>query len=66
MLPLVLLEIVYKVLWLAVVAYPLWSADQLAQSPRAEHLTYVFLLVALPIVAVPWRYAFEYYVRGRS
>jgi hypothetical protein len=66
MLPLVLLEIVYKVLWLAVVAYPLWSADQLAASPRAEHLTYVFLLVALPIVAVPWRYAFEHYVRGRS
>jgi hypothetical protein len=66
MLPLVLLEIVYKVLWLIVVAYPLWSTNQLADSPRAEHLTYVFLLVALPIVAVPWKYAFDHYVRGRT
>src|SRR6476620_2112676 len=28
MLPLVLLEIVYKVLWLVLVAYPLWSTHQ--------------------------------------
>ncbi|HET7037627.1 MAG TPA: hypothetical protein VFI42_18220 [Thermomicrobiaceae bacterium] len=66
MLPLVLLEIVYKVLWLIVVAYPLWSTNQLADSPRAEHLTYVFLLVALPIVAMPWKYAFDHYIRGRN
>jgi len=66
MLPLVMLEIVYKVLWLIVVAYPLWSTNQLAGSPRAEHLTYVFLLVVLPIVAMPWKYAFDHYVRGRN
>lgn len=66
MLPLVMLEIVYKVLWLNVVAYPLWSTNQLADSPRAEHLTYVFLLVVLPIAAMPWKYAFDHYVRGRN
>jgi hypothetical protein len=66
MLPLVLLEIVYKLLWLALVAYPLWSTHELADSPRAEHLTFVFLLVALPIVAMPWKYAFDHYVRGRA
>lgn len=66
MLPLVMLEIVYKVLWLIVVAYPLWSTNQLADSPRAEHLTYVFLLVVLPIVAMPWKYAFDHYIRGRN
>jgi hypothetical protein len=66
MLPLVMLEIAYKVLWLIVVAYPLWSEHQLADSPRAEHLTYVFLLVVLPIVAMPWKYAFNHYVRGRT
>jgi hypothetical protein len=27
---------------------------------------YVFLLVALPIVAMPWKYAFDHYVRGRA
>ncbi len=65
MLPLVLLEIAYKVLWLILVAYPLWSTDRLAGSP-AEDRTYAFLWVALPILAVPWKYAFDHYVRGRS
>ena len=62
MLPLVLLEIVYKVLWLVVVAYPLWSTSQLIGSP-AEAMTYAFLWVALPIIAMPWKYAFEHYIR---
>lgn len=64
MLPLVLLEIAYKVLWLILVAYPLWSTDRLADSP-AEARTFAFLLVVLPIMAMPWKYAFDHYVRGR-
>jgi hypothetical protein len=65
MLPLVLLEIVYKLLWLALVAYPLWSEDRLAGSP-AEERTYAFLWVVLSIIAMPWRYAFDHYIRGRT
>jgi hypothetical protein len=65
MLPLVLLEIAYKLVWLILVAYPLWAEDRLAGSP-AEERTYAFLWVVLPIVAVPWRYAFDRYVRGRA
>lgn len=65
MLPLVLLEIAYKVLWLILVAYPLWSTGRLANS-AAEERTYAFLFVALPIVAMPWKYAFDHYVRGRK
>ena len=61
MLPLVLLEILYKVLWLVVVAYPLWSTNQLTGSP-AEEMTYAFSWVALAIIAVPWKYAFKSYV----
>src|ERR1700761_7990461 len=53
MLPIVLLEIFYKLLWLALVAYPLWSTGTLAGSP-AEATTVAFLWVILPIVAVPW------------
>ncbi len=63
MLPLVLLEITYKSIWLAVVAYPLWSRGELMGSP-AEDMTYAFLWVLLPIVAMPWKYAFNTYVRG--
>jgi hypothetical protein len=61
MLPIVLLEIFYKVLWLALVAYPLWSTGRLAGS-TAEDTTVKFLWVILPIVAVPWGYVFATYV----
>ena len=42
MLPILLLEIFYKVLWLILVAYPLWSQGKLAGSP-AEDITSGFL-----------------------
>lgn len=61
MLPILFLEIFYKVLWLIVVAYPLWSVNKLTDSP-AEGMTSAFLWVLLPIVAVPWGYVFETYV----
>lgn len=61
MLPIVFFQIFYKVLWLMVVAYPLWSENQLSGSP-VEELTYTFLWVALTIIALPWKYAFKKYV----
>ena len=65
MLPLVLLEIAYKLIWLVVVALPLWSAGTLDGS-AAEEMTHAFLWVVLPIVATPWRYVFATYVqKGR-
>ncbi|MGB6675253.1 MAG: hypothetical protein WBE44_01055 [Terriglobales bacterium] len=60
MLPIVLLEIFYKMLWLILVAYPLLSAGTLAGSP-AEEITAQFLWVLLPIVAVPWGYVLANY-----
>ena len=60
-LPIILLEIFYKVLWLLIVAYPLWSRGTLAASPAAN-ITAQFLWVILPIVAMPWGYAFAQYV----
>jgi hypothetical protein len=61
MLPILLLEIFYKVLWLLIVAYPLWSKGKLQGSP-AEDITSSFLWVILPIVAVPWGYVFSNYI----
>jgi len=65
MLPLVLFEILYKLVWLIIVAYPLWSANQLSGSP-AEPMTEAFLWVVLPIVATPWKYALDKYVFNRK
>jgi len=61
MVPILLLEIFYKVLWLILVAYPLWSKGKLAGSP-AEGITSAFLWVILPIIAVPWAYVFVNYI----
>jgi hypothetical protein len=61
MLPILLLEIFYKVLWLILVAYPLWSKGTLAGS-AAEGTTSAFLWVILPIVAVPWGYVGATYI----
>ena len=61
MLPILLLEIFYKVLWLIIVAYPLWSKGSLAGSP-AEDTASAFLWVILPIVVVPWGYVFVTYI----
>jgi hypothetical protein len=59
-LPIVLFEIVYKSIWLIIVAYPLWSANQLVGSP-AEQITYAFLWLPLPVIATPWGYVFRTY-----
>ena len=61
MLPIMIFMIGYKLLWLIVVAYPLWRANALAGSP-AEEMTRVFLWIPLPIIAVPWKYVFQNYV----
>lgn len=61
MLPILLLEVFYKVLWLAIVAYPLWSNGTLAGS-SAEGTTSAFLWVLLPIVAMPWGYVLANYI----
>lgn len=60
-LPLVLFEIFYKLIWLAIVAYPLWSTGTLAGSP-AEEMTKAFIWVLLPMIAMPWGYAFRTYM----
>jgi hypothetical protein len=65
LLPIILLEIFYKVLWLILVAYPLWSKGTLTDSPEA-YQTMVFLGVLITIVAVPWGYVFAQYIFRRN
>jgi len=65
MLPIVLFMILYKSVWLIVVAYPLWSANQLAGSP-AEGMAKVFRWVAVAIVFTPWKYVLDKYVLNRK
>ena len=64
MLPIIALQVFYKIIWLTIVAYPLWASGKLAGSD-AEQMAKDFMWVILPIVAMPWRYFFGSFF-GRS
>lgn len=62
MLPIMLFVILYKTLWLAVVAYPLWRNGTLTTSP-ANEMAHVFSWVLVVIAVVPWGYVWRTFVR---
>jgi hypothetical protein len=64
MLPLLLWELVWKSIWLIVVALPLWSAGQLDESTWATAYNCLFVLT-VPFI-IPWRFVFAHYVKKRG
>lgn len=63
MLPLLLLQLFYKLIWLVGVGYPLWSAGQL--DPAKSGLFQACAIGAvLDLIVIPWPYVFENYVRA--
>lgn len=65
MLPIIALQIFYKIVWLSIVAYPLWASGKLAGSD-AEQMTKDFMWVILPIVAMPWGYFLKSFFSRRA
>ena len=61
LLPVMVFMLFYKGLWLAFVAYPLWSTGQLAGSPAYE-MAHVFMWVWIPALFVPWGYVARTYL----
>lgn len=58
MLPLLLLQLFYKSVWLIAVALPLWSAG------RSTNLTNPFVIgVVLDLIVIPWPYVLANYVK---
>ena len=64
MLPLLFFELVWKSIWLIVVAVPLWSAQQM-DAKTWETAVACLMGVIFPIV-IPWRYVVANYVRRRG
>ena len=58
MLPLLLWELVWKSIWLIVVAVPLWSAGTMDESTWGTAFFAVLLVVIVPF-CIPWRYVFD-------
>ena len=65
MIPILLLEIFYKVLWLILVVYPLWQSNEFVDS-GIEDTAFAFALVILPLLAMPWGYVFTRYILGKK
>ena len=60
MLPILLFEVAWKAVWLAVVALPLWVDDELHGATRDQAGAVLWVVVI--IVAIPWRHVVAQYV----
>ena len=61
MLPILLFELGWKFIWVAVVALPLWIAHQM--DPATLQVFYSCLVVLIVLAVIPWRYVVANYVR---
>lgn len=62
MIPLLLVQIFYKLIWLIIVAYPLWSTNQLAGS-SAQGLAAINLKsIVVDLLVIPWPYVLRNYI----
>lgn len=64
MLPLLLWEMCWKVLWLSLVALPLWWAGRLDED--TAHTVFECAFVILIPLLLPWRYVVGHYVFKRG
>ena len=62
MIPLLLVQISYKLIWLIIVAFPLWSANHLTGS-SAQGLAEVNLKsIVIDLLVIPWSYVLKNYI----
>lgn len=60
MLPLLLWELTWKVIWLSVVAYPLWKAGTI-EGATLENAIQCLVVLIFPFI-IPWRYVYDHYL----
>lgn len=63
MLPLMILQMIYKTVWLLAVALPLSSAGLLDTGAKQMAISFVVAIV-IDLVAIPWPYVFTHYMKG--
>jgi hypothetical protein len=61
MLPILLFELLWKFIWVSVVALPLFAANQM--DPATLKVFYSCLVVLIVLAVIPWRYVVAQYVR---
>jgi len=61
LIPILLLEVIYKSVWLILVALPLFRTNGLSVE-STDGMIFPFALVVLPIIAIPWGYVLSTYI----
>jgi hypothetical protein len=64
LLPILLFECAWKLIWLAIVAAPALAADEL--DPATREVTANCLLVVVILAVVPWRHVWQRYVMANG
>jgi len=60
MLPVLLFEMVWKAIYLAAFALPLWSAHQVSAAVAEDIKAILMVVIFVPLI--PWHYVFSHYV----
>lgn len=64
MLPVLLFEVGWKVLWLAAVALPLWLDDNLTGATREQTIKVLWVIIVIAVI--PWRHSFRQFILASS
>jgi hypothetical protein len=64
MLPVLLFESAWKLIWLSVIALPMWISDRMDQATLDN--TYKCFWVVIILAVIPWRHVYSQYVTKRG
>ena len=64
MLPLVLLQLIYKSIWIVGIGIPQWRSGH--SGAVRSTIEFFAVIVVLDLVAIPWPYAFDHYLRAAA
>ena len=64
MVPLIMVQLVYKTIWLLAVALPLWRAGAPFDPETAGFTRAMAIGVVLDVIVMPWGYVYAHYVRS--
>lgn len=64
MLPLLLFECSFKLIWFATVGLPQWAADSMDRA--TQDVAFANSLVVLVLAVIPWSYVLSHYATGRG
>lgn len=63
MIPLLLVQFSYKLIWLIIVAYPLWKVNQLTSSPAMGLTEANAIGIVIDLLVIPWSYVLNTYIK---